>query len=267
MAHLDSVQNGDFAVSVQNATINYGDFTAVNDVSVGFPRGRFTCIIGPNGCGKSTLLRAIARVLPTDAGTISLDNKSIDSFGRKELSRQIALMAQDATAPEHLTVAELVTRGRFAHLGPLGQRSNDDLDKVSQAISTVELNSLADRRLNELSGGQRQRAWLAMALAQDTPVLLLDEPTTFLDLGYQHELLNLVKNLSKDERKTIIAVVHDLQQAVRFADHIVAMQGGQLVAHGNPVDIITSELIEHLYGLPVEVTKAGQQGRTVILPD
>jgi len=149
----------------------------------------------------------------------------------------------------------------------LGHRISQDFDKVSQAISTVELDSLADRRMNELSGGQRQRAWLAMALAQDTPVLLLDEPTTFLDLGYQHDLLTLVRNLSENEDKTVIAVVHDLQQAIRFADHLVAMQSGQLVAHGNPVDIITSELIEHLYGLPVEVTKAGQQGRTVIIPD
>ena len=121
--------------------------------------------------------------------------------------------------------------------------------------------------MNELSGGQRQRAWLAMALAQDTPVLLLDEPTTFLDLGYQHDLLTLVRNLSKNEHKTVIAVVHDLQQAIRFADHIVAMQGGELVDHGNPEDIVTAELIEQLYGLPVEVTRAGRQGRTVIVPD
>ena len=267
MAFPDSDSDGDIAVAVQGATITYGDFTAVNNVSVDFPRGKFTCIIGPNGCGKSTLLRAMARVLPTEAGTISLENKEIDSFGRKELSRRIALMAQDAIAPEHLTVTELVARGRFAHLGALGQRSGQDFDKVSQAISTVELDSLADRRMNELSGGQRQRAWLAMALAQDTPVLLLDEPTTFLDLGYQHDLLTLVRNLSENEDKTVIAVVHDLQQAIRFADHIVAMQGGELVAHGNPEDIVTAELIEQLYGLPVEVTRAGRQGRTVIVPD
>lgn len=255
------------AITVQETTVGYGDFTAVRGLSVEFPRGQFTCIIGPNGCGKSTLLRALARVLTTTAGTICLDGKEIGSFDRKELSRCIALMAQDASAPEHLTVTELVARGRFAHQGLLGQRSSQDWDKVSQALSTVELGKLADRRLSELSGGQRQRAWLAMALAQDTPVLLLDEPTTFLDLGYQHELLTLIASLNANEHKTVIAVVHDLQQAVRFADHLVALKDGQLVAHGKPTDVVTAELIKSLYGLSAEVTRAGARRHTVIVPD
>lgn len=254
------------AIDVRNTTISYGEFAAVNNVSVSFPMSRFTCIIGPNGCGKSTLLRAIARVLPLQSGEISVLGRGIDGFKRKELSRQVALMAQDGQAPENLTVSELVARGRFAYQGMFGQRDAEDWLAVEKALETVELTTLADRRVSELSGGQRQRAWLAMTLAQDTPVMLLDEPTTFLDIGYQHDLLNLVASLRREQDKTIVAVVHDLQQAVRFADHIVAMRGGEIVGTGAPQELVTPALIKDLFGLDVEVTRAGQTGQTVIIP-
>lgn len=254
------------AVDVHRLRIELDGNLIIPDLSLAVPQGVVTAVIGPNGCGKSTLLRALARVITPTAGRISVSGVDASALGRKELSRRISLMAQGAVAPDGVTVEELVARGRFPHQGVFHQWSRKDGEIVARALADTGTADLAARRVSDLSGGQRQRVWLALALAQDTPVMLLDEPTTYLDIGHQHQLMSLVRELCRTRGRTMVAVLHDLQQAVRFADHLVVMKDGEVVAAGIPSEIITAGLVSEVFGLEVEITRAGARQDLVVLP-
>ena len=212
----------------------------MNDLSVSFPAGRVSAIIGPNGCGKSTLLKALARLLPHAGEPPSSDGRPITAGSQRSFARRLAVLSQGAAAPPEVTVEELVAMGRFPHQTWYRQWSRADQEAVERALEATGLTHLRSRPLASLSGGQRQRAWLAMALAQETPVLLLDEPTTFLDVAHQVEVLDLVRELNRTDGKTIIMVLHDLSQASQYADYLVAMKDGRAVAAGTPQEVLSS---------------------------
>jgi iron complex transport system ATP-binding protein len=220
----------------------------LHDVSLGVPTGEFTVIIGPNACGKSTLLKSLARMLPLKAGRIVLDGTDIRGFRPKELARHIGLLPQNPHAPDGITAFDLVARGRYPHQSLLRQWSQADEEAVWEALEDARVAELAERTLDALSGGQRQRVWIAMALAQQTPILLLDEPTTYLDIAHQIEVLDLAWTLYRQGR-TVVAVLHDLDLAFRYATHLVVMSEGRILAEGKPTQVVTSELIEQAFGL------------------
>ena len=215
--------------------------------------GCFTVIVGPNACGKSTLLRAFGRVLRPSAGRVALDGVEIGTLAPKQFARSVALLPQSAVAPDGITVGDLVARGRFPHQGMLRQWSRQDEAAVVWAMDRTAVTPLAERRVAELSGGQRQRVWIAMALAQQTPILLLDEPTTFLDLAHQLEILDLCRELVEDLGKTVVAVLHDLNHAFRYGDQLIAMRDGQVLATGAPERIATSELVREVFGIDCRI--------------
>ncbi|MGP6173532.1 ABC transporter ATP-binding protein [Corynebacterium sp. A21] len=254
------------AITISGLRIEIDGHVIIPDVNLNIPERQVTAIIGPNGCGKSTLLRALARVISPTTGTIHLAGTNTAGLGRKELSRRISLMAQGAVAPDGVTVADLVARGRFPHQGMFSQWSRQDEEMVARALDITRTTDLAGRRVVDLSGGQRQRVWLALVLAQDTPVMLLDEPTTYLDIGHQHQLLELVQELVRDQGRTMVTVLHDLQQAVRFADHLIVMKDGGVVAAGSPEAIVDAALISEVFGLEVEIIRAGSRQDLVVLP-
>jgi iron complex transport system ATP-binding protein len=233
---------------VDGATIGYDKRTISEALSVDIRERTFTAIIGPNGCGKSTLLRSLARVLTPTVGRVLLDGKSISSYRSKEVARMLGLLPQSSLAPEGIRVADLVARGRAPYQSLIQQWRQSDEDAVAAALRATRLTELSDRLVDELSGGQRQRVWVAMLLAQDTPTMLLDEPTTFLDIAHQYELMELFRGFH-DQGKTIVAVLHDLNQAARYADHLIVMRDGQVVTTGAPADVITPDLMEQVFGL------------------
>ncbi|KOC87240.1 ABC transporter ATP-binding protein [Winslowiella iniecta] len=230
-------------------TLAYEQKVIASELSVNIPDNQFTVIIGPNACGKSTLLRALCRLLKPRAGQVLLDGKDIHQLGTKALARQLGLLPQHAIVPEGISVAELVARGRYPHQSLLKQWSEADQQAVSAAMRATNVEQLADRSVDELSGGQRQRVWVAMVLAQQTPLLLLDEPTTWLDIAHQIELLDLFRELNQQAGHTLIAVLHDLNQACRYADHLIVMRSGEIIAQGKPADIISAELVERVFGM------------------
>lgn len=229
-------------------TLKYDERTVATDLSVAIPDASFTVIVGPNACGKSTLLRALSRLLKPTSGKIILDGGDIASLPAKETARRLGLLPQSSIAPEGITVADLVARGRYPHQSFLRQWSEADEIAVARAMEATRLTELADRPVDELSGGQRQRVWIALVLAQDTPILLLDEPTTYLDIAHQIELLDLLAQLNKQGR-TVVAVLHELNHACRYASHLIAMREGALIAQGKPSDIVTEKLVEEVFGL------------------
>lgn len=218
-------------------------------LDVDIPDDRFSVIIGPNGCGKSTLLRSLCRLLPPMAGTVYLDGKDIHRLPSKWLAQQIGLLPQSAQIPAGIRVIDLVSRGRFPHQGLFRQWSDEDADIVYQAMLATDIVELADHEVDQLSGGQRQRVWIAMVLAQQTPLLLLDEPTTYLDIAHQVELLELFRSLNRNNGYTLVAVLHDLNQACRYADHLIVMAGGRIAAEGSPSELMTTELVADVFGL------------------
>jgi iron complex transport system ATP-binding protein len=234
-------------------------------LALAIPDGSFTVIVGPNACGKTTLLRALARLLKPRSGGVYLDGELITSRPSKEVARQLGLLPQSSTAPDGITVADLVARGRYPHQRMLRQWSRDDERAVAEAMGSTAVQDLADRIVDELSGGQRQRVWLAMALAQQTPILLLDEPTTFLDIAHQVEVMDLCAQLHAEGR-TLVAVLHDLNQACRYATHLVAMRDGAIVAEGAPADIVTAELVETVFGLPCRIVEDPEAGTPLVIP-
>lgn len=253
-------------LSAENLSLGYGDRPVSEHLDVVIPDGSFTVIVGPNACGKSTLLRALARLLQPGAGQVFLDGAPIGSRPAKETSRRLGLLPQSPIAPDGITVLDLVARGRFPHQRFLRQWSVDDEMAVSGSMQATNITDLADRLVDELSGGQRQRVWLAMVLAQDTPILLLDEPTTFLDIAHQIEVLNLCRDLHEHHERTLVAVLHDLNHAARYATHLIAMREGAVVAEGSPREVVTEALVESVFGLPCRVIDDPVTGSPLVVP-
>ena len=249
----------------EQISVGFGERTVIDGLSLDIPAGSFTVIIGPNACGKSTLLRTLARLLNPVAGRVLLDGGDLHEIAPKEAARVIGLLPQSAVAPEGITVIDLVSRGRYPHQGLFRQWSDDDERAVRSALRVTATESLAHRRVEELSGGQRQRAWIAMVLAQETPLVLLDEPTTFLDIAHQIEMLELCVRLQQEGR-TVVAVLHDINQAARYATHLVAMRSGAIVAQGRPVDVVTAELVEDVFDVRCRVIADPESGTPLIIP-
>lgn len=246
-------------------TLAYGDRIVAQALDVEIPPGSFTVIIGPNGCGKSTLLRALARLLKPVAGEVRLDGRPVQDYGHKEFARQLGLLPQSAIAPAGISVAELVSRGRYPHQSLLQQWSRRDEEVVEAAMAATGVSALADREVDALSGGQRQRVWVAMALAQETPLLLLDEPTTYLDIAHQIELLELFTEQHQQGR-TLVAVLHDLNQACRYATHLIAMCNGRIHAQGSPREVICEALIREVFGLECILIEDPVSGTPLVIP-
>ncbi|WEO77843.1 ABC transporter ATP-binding protein [Cryobacterium sp. SO2] len=258
---------GGYRLAAEGARLGYPQRAPVSEhLDVRIPAGSFTVIVGPNACGKSTLLRALSRLLAPSAGRIVLDGRAIDQYPTKEVARRIGLLPQTSVAPDGITVAELVSRGRFPHQGLLHQWSPRDEDVVRAVMERTGVTELAHRSVDELSGGQRQRVSLAMALAQETSILLLDEPTTFLDIAHQMEVLELCRDLNEVDGITIVAVLHDLNQACRFATHIIAMADGVIVGEGAPAELVTAELVKRVFGLDCLVMPDPVTGTPLTLP-
>lgn len=235
-------------LATRDITLGYAERIIIRDLTLEIPPGQVTAIVGPNGCGKSTLLAGLARIRAPQSGAVLLDGRAIASMSTREVAHLLALLPQDASAPDGLTVEELVEFGRQPYRGLMRQWSPEDAGIVRDALRATQLEGLAGRPLDSLSGGQRQRAWIAMTVAQDTPLLLLDEPTSALDLGHQIEVLELIRKLAR-KGKTVVMVIHDLPSACRYADHLIAMCGGTVIAQGAPASIVTESLVERLYGV------------------
>lgn len=252
-------------LEVVRATIGYDRAVICPDLSVRIPDGSFTAIIGPNGCGKSTLLRTLARVLTPARGEVFLDGQPIQGYRSKEVARRLGLLPQSSLAPEGIRVADLVARGRAPYQSLIQQWRASDEEAVAAALAATRLTELGGRLVDELSGGQRQRVWVAMLLAQQTPIMLLDEPTTFLDIAHQYELMELFRGFH-EAGKTIVAVLHDLNQAARYADHLIVMRDGAIITTGAPAAVITAELIEQVFGLRVLVVPDPVTGTPSVVP-
>lgn len=233
-------------LATESLALSYGARCVIESLGVSLPSGQVTAIVGPNGCGKSTLLSGLARLHKPESGAVLLNGADIQNLPARKLATQLALLPQEAVAPEGLTVCELIRFGRQPHQGWLRQWSAEDQRVVEHALAAAGLEALAERPLEALSGGQRQRAWIAMTIAQQTPLLLLDEPTSALDLGHQIEVFELVRHLASHGR-TVVIVLHDLASACRYADHLIALCDGQIVAQGAPVEVVTPELVRTLY--------------------
>ncbi|RSM64333.1 ABC transporter [Actinoplanes sp. ATCC 53533] len=255
----------DARLKADSLTLAYDRRVVAENLDVRITDGSFTVIVGPNACGKSTLLRALARVLKPQAGAVYLDGNAIASYPSKHIAKQLGMLPQSPVVPGGVVVEELVARGRFAHQRMLRQWSPEDETAVAEAMRLTEVADLADRFVDELSGGQRQRVWLAMALAQQTPILLLDEPTTFLDLAHQFEVLDLCAELH-EEGRTVVAVLHDLNHACRYATELIVMRAGEVLAQGAPAEVMTADLVEKVFSMPCRVIDDPETGTPMVVP-
>ncbi|WP_295838959.1 ABC transporter ATP-binding protein [uncultured Microbacterium sp.] len=253
-------------LTAESVTLGYGDRTIVDSLDLALPPGRVTAIVGANACGKSTLLKAMARLLTPSAGQVLLDGRSIHRLPTKQVARVLGLLPQSPIAPDGIAVSDLVSRGRHPHQGALSRWTSADDAAVARALEATDVTHLADRPVDELSGGQRQRVWIAMALAQETDVLLLDEPTTFLDISHQVDVLDLLTDLNRDRGTTVAMVLHDLNLAARYADHLVAMAQGEVIAAGDPSDVLTEETVRRVFGLDSRVVPDPLTGRPMVIP-
>lgn len=252
-------------LSARGLNVGYGQRAIIDGLDIDIPRGELTVIVGPNACGKSTLLRSLARMLPVQSGEVLLEGDPIRSLPPKHVARLLGLLPQSPIAPDGIVVEDLVGRGRFPHQGVLKQWSESDERAVENALARAGVDELADRMVDELSGGQRQRVWIAMALAQETPILLLDEPTTYLDIAHQVEVLSLARDLQR-EGYTVVVVLHELNLAFRYATNLVVMHAGRIVSQGAVADVVTAELIEEVYGLPCQLIPDPMSGRPLVVP-
>lgn len=234
-------------LAVDSISVGYNEGLIIDGLSVAIPEGKITTIIGPNGCGKSTLLKTASRILKSKQGTVYLDGKAIDKQSTKEIAKKMAILPQTAEVPMGLTVFELVSYGRFPHQNGFGTLQEEDYRYIHWALEVTGMTEFANRSAEALSGGQRQRVWIAMALAQGTDLLVLDEPTTYLDMAHQLEILNLLKKLNQEEGRTIVMVIHDLNHASRFSDHMIALKAGKLIHQGTPDEVMTSKTLRNVF--------------------
>ena len=253
-------------LTADGLSVGYGDVTIVKSVSLAIEAGQITALVGPNGCGKSTLLKAFARILKPLSGHVTLQGQPITDYATRDVAKRLAILPQGPVAPEGLTVTELVAQGRFPHQTLFRQWSPGDREAVERAMRLTDLEEFADRPVHALSGGQRQRCWLAMVLAQDTPLLLLDEPTTFLDLKVQVDLMALLSRIVREDRRTMVLVLHELNLAAAFADRVVMMRDGQIVAQGTGAEVIRPEELRDVFDLRSDVIADPLTGRPVCLP-
>ena len=259
-------QNGGrHRLSTDALVTGYDGRKIIDGLTVDIPDGSFTVIIGPNACGKSTLLRSLSRLLPPTAGHVLLDGADIANSKAKDLAKTIGLLPQTSIAPDGITVIDLVSRGRHPHRSMFSSWTPADEAAVVSALERTGLTSLSKRFVDELSGGQRQRVWIAMALAQETPILLLDEPTTYLDLAHQIDILELCRGLNAEGR-TLVAVLHDLNQSARYASHLIAMKDGAVVATGSPAEVVTAELVREIFGVAALVIDDPETGSPMVIP-
>jgi iron complex transport system ATP-binding protein len=256
----------DHALTAVDLTLGYGERTVIEGLDLVVSPGRITAIVGPNACGKSTLLRSMSRLLAPRGGRVLLDGKAVHRMPAKELARTLGLLPQSPIAPEGITVADLVGRGRHPHQRVFSRWSRKDDAAVASALEATQTTALADRAVDELSGGQRQRVWIAMALAQQTDLLLLDEPTTFLDVSHQVEVLDLLTDLNRVRGTTVVMVLHDLNMAARYADHLVALTSGRIHATGTPEQVLTEESVRAVFGLDSKVIEDPTSGKPLMLP-
>lgn len=252
-------------LEVLDASIGYGRRPVSEHLDVRIPDRSFTVVIGPNACGKSTLLRAVSRLLKPSAGRVVLDGRSLADHGSREVARTLGLLPQTSSAPDGITVADLVARGRHPHQKLMRQWTARDEQAVREAMAATAVTELSGRPVDELSGGQRQRVWVAMVLAQQTPVLLLDEPTTFLDIAHQIDLMELFTDLHRAGH-TLVAVLHDLNHAARYATHLIAMRDGRVVAEGTPREVVTAGLVREVFDLPCRVVPDPVTGTPMVIP-
>jgi len=250
----------------ENLTLGYEKKVVASDLSVSIPEGKLTVIIGPNACGKSTLLRTLSRLMQPQAGAVWLNGKAISEVPTKEVAKQLGLLPQSSTAPGDISVADLVARGRYPHQTLFSRWRSEDTEAVDDAMRATGVFELADSLVDTLSGGQRQRVWIAMVLAQQTPLLLLDEPTTWLDIAHQIDLMELLCRLNTQNDRTFVVVLHDLNHACRYAGHLIAMKDGKILAQGAPADIVTSELIEQVFGLRCPIIDCPISHTPLIIP-
>jgi iron complex transport system ATP-binding protein len=246
--------------------VGYGDRMVVDGLDLSVVGGTVTAVIGPNGCGKSTLLRALGRLLPARGGSVLLDGRRIDKMPTRDVAKVLGMLPQSPQAPEGLTVADLVARGRQPHQAWYRQWSSDDEAAVAEALRMTGMDDLAERTVDELSGGQRQRAWISMALAQGTDLLLLDEPTTYLDLAHQIDVLDLVLRLHGEMGRTVVMVLHDLNLAARYAEQLVAMKDGRIVVQGTPAEVLTEAMLLEVFGLDARVVADPVSGTPLVVP-
>lgn len=249
------------SITTENLAVAYEDNLVVDDLDMQIPQGKITTIIGPNGCGKSTVLKAVGRILKPKGGMVYLNGDDIRNLSTKEVAQKMAILPQSPQAPAGLTVGELVAYGRFPHQRGFGKLKPEDREIVRWALAVTKLTELETTAVDNLSGGQRQRVWIAMALAQQTDLILLDEPTTYLDMAYQLEVLELLYKLNREQECTIVMVLHDLNLAARFADYMIAIRGGDIISHGPPAEVMTAEVLRKTFHIDAEIILETRTGR------
>jgi len=262
----ESITAEKIALKTQSITLGYEDKVIAKNLNVEVPTGKFTVIVGPNGCGKSTLLKALSRLLPPQTGKILLNGENIHAQSTRDVAKKLGLLPQTAIAPSGIKVMDLVSRGRFPHQKWFQPWSIIDQQAVDIAMQATGVENLSQHYVDQLSGGQRQRVWVAMALAQETSLLLLDEPTTYLDIAHQIELMDLFQDLNQLKGHTLVAVLHDLNHACRYADHLIMMKEGEIITTGSPSDIINETMIEQVFGLPCLVVDDPISGTPLVIP-
>lgn len=253
------------ALKVDKVAVGYSNALIIDDLSVSIPEKKITTLIGPNGCGKSTLLKAISRILKTKNGAVYLDGRAIHQLATKEVAKKMAILPQTGEAPGGLTVFELVSYGRFPHQSGFGSLKKEDYEYINWAIDVTGLNKFKDRSIEALSGGQRQRVWIAMALAQGTEILILDEPTTYLDLAHQLDILLLLQRLNEEEGRTIVMVLHDLNHASRFSHFMIAMKNGKLIKEGSPEDVMTCANLQEVFDIDANLATCPYSNNPICL--